>query len=250
MNILLIVLGAVLALVLIVLLTVLFGKAKLRIVCQGKLKIVASIFGIRFTLYPEKKKKKKEKESRLLLQCHNPDKVLKKELRIQKKAAKKAQKKKNKARKKYMRKKSKQRKAGLPDPNLLENLQMILALLKKFYKTAKGVAKIEVHQMHITVASNDAATTAVLYGTVVQSAAYILEWIDSHFAEIKRRDGAMTIQPDYLSSTMTSNIDITCTVNLRKGAAIAFEMHSAYKKEKAAALQKAKKRVQNNLAKK
>ena len=247
MKILLIVLGAVLGLVLLVLLSILFGKAKIRIVCQGKLKVVASILGIRFTLYPEKKKKKKE--PRLLLRCHNPDKVLKKELRQQRKAAKKLQKKKLKKKKKYIRKKEKQRKAGLPDPNLLENLQMILALLKRFYKTAKGAAKIEVRQMHLTVASGDAATTAVLYGTIVQSAAYILEWIDTHFATIKRRDGAMTIEPDYLSSSMTSDIDITCSLSLRKGAKIALEMLSAYKKEKATALQKAKKRVQNKIVK-
>ena len=248
MTVFLIILGVVLGLLLLISFIVLIGKAKIRIICRGDVKVVASVFGIRFKLYPEKKKKKKD--PRLLLTCKNPDKALKRELKRQKKAIDKLEKKKRKARKKRVQKKAKQRKAAQPDPNLLENLQMILHLIKRFYNSANGKATVEVRRMHLTIASDDAAKTAVLYGVIVQAAAYVLEWIDSHFAKIKREDGAMTVTPDYLSSTMTSDIDITLSLHLRKGAKIAFEMLSAYKEEKKAALKKAKTRVQNKVRQK
>ena len=245
MTVLLIVLGVLLGLLLLISLIVLVDKAKIRIICRGDVKVVASVLGIRFTLYPEKKKQKKE--PRFFFPCKDPDKILKRELKKQRKAAEKLQRKKKKARKKYAQKKAKQRKAAQPDPNLLENLQMVLHLIKRFYNTANGKATVEVRRMHLTVASDDAAKTAVLYGVIVQSAAYVLEWIDSHFARIKRKEGAMTVTPDYLSSTMTSDIDITLSLHLRRGLKIAVEMLSAYKEEKKLALKKAKKRVQSKV---
>lgn len=241
MKALIIVLCAVLGIILLLLLAILFGRAKIRIICQGKIKVVASVLGIRFTVYSDQPKKKKK---RLLHRCDNPDKVLKRELRRQKRALEKKRKKKLKS----QNKKVKQIKRGQPDPNLIENLQMIQTLLKKLYEVTKGALKIKVRRMHIAIGTEDAAKTAITYGVVVQSAACLLEFIDTHFAKIKRRDGAMTITPNYLSETTTSDIDIACSIGLRKAVSIALAMYSSYKAERKLALAKARYRVKQQEA--
>lgn len=237
MNALIIILGVLLGIVLLLLLAVLFGRAKIRIICQGKIKVMASVLGIRFTVYSDQKKKKKK---RLLHRCDDPDKVLKRELRRQKKALEK----KRKKRKKAKTKKEKRIKRGHPDPNLIENLQMIQTLLKKLYAVTKGALRIKVRRMHISIGTEDAAKTAITYGVAVQSAAYLLEFIDTHFTKIRRKNGAMAIVPDYLSETTTSDIDISCSIGLRRAVSIALTMYSSYKAERKLALAKARRRYQ------
>ena len=251
MNALFIILGVILGLILLCLCLILFGKAKIRILCKGEVQVIASILGIRFRLYPERDKTNKNAER--LRQGADPDKILKRELKKQRRALKKAEKKKQKAKAKALQKKKLREVSGQPDPNLIENLQMILALIKKLYAYTKGAIRIKVRKMHITVATEDAAKTAVTYGIVVQSAAYLLEWIETHFAHIERRDGDMTITPDYLSETMTSDIDISFSIGIKRAIGIAVGMFNAYKVEKRIALKKAKKRKTkrvNKLAKK
>lgn len=233
MKAVIIVLGVLLGLILLVVAAIIFGKAKIRIICQGKIRVMVSVLGIRFTVFSDEPKKKKK---RLLHRCDNPDKVLKKELKRQQKAHKK----KLKNKKKKIVKKINQYKGGQPDPNLVENLQMILALVKKLYSVTRGNIKIKVRRMHLRIASADAAKTAVTYGVVVQSAAYLLEWIETHFTHIKRRPGAMTIEPNFLSETTTSDIDISFSIKLRKAVSIGLAMYSTYKEERKIALEKAR----------
>ena len=78
-------------LLLLALLLLFFGKAKLRIVCDKEIKVVASILGIPFTLFSSKKKDEPEKE---LSRCFFPNLTLKKEMRRRKRQAEKARKKK------------------------------------------------------------------------------------------------------------------------------------------------------------
>ena len=100
MNALIIALAIVLGLILLLLLLILLGRAKIRIICQGKIRVIASIYGIRFTLYSDRPKKK-----RLVHRCDDPDKILARELRRQKRALKKKQKKLEKKLKKKQTKK-------------------------------------------------------------------------------------------------------------------------------------------------
>ena len=235
MKAVIIVLGILLGLILLLGAAIIFGKAKVRIICQGKIRVIVSVLGIRFTVFSDQPKKKKK---RLLHRCDNPDKVLKKELKRQERAHKKKLKKK----KQKVIKKINQYKGGQPDPNLVENLQMILALVKKLYSVTKDTIKIKVRRMHLRIGSSDAAKTAVTYGVVVQSASYLLEWIETHFTHIKRKPGAMTIEPNYLSETTTSDIDIIFSIRLRKAVSIALNMYSAFKEERKLALEKARNR--------
>lgn len=250
MKLLWIILAVLAGLILLVAALLIFGKAKLRIICREKVKLVAYVFGIRFTLISSEKKKPKEKN---LSRCHNPDRVLKKELRRRRKAAMQALKKREKAAKKAakkaLKKKQKQEQAAqVPAPNLKENLEMVAVLLKKLHRATKGKVDIHVRKMKISVGTDDAAKTAILYGAVVQSAAYLLQWIDHSFAEIRRNPGDMEITPDYVSGKCHADIDITCSLYLSQILGIAVRMLSAYRTARAVALKKAKLRTEKKTA--
>ena len=238
MNALIIALAIVLGLVLLLLLLILLGRAKIRIICQGKIRVIASIYGIRFTLYSDRPKKK-----RLVHRCDDPDKILARELRRQKRALRKKQKKLVKKLKKKQTKKNRQARRGQPDPNPFENLQMIQALIKKLYTLTRGAVRIKVRRMHIYIGTEDAAKTAVTYGMVVHAASCTLELIDTCFTKIRRKDGAMKIVPNFLSETTTSDIDISASISLQRAVSIGLGMYSAYKAERRLALAKARARV-------
>ena len=241
MTALYIAIGVVAGLVLLIVMAFLFGRAKVRIVCRDKLTVRASILGIRFTLYPDKKEKPEDKNS--LKKCRNPHRALQRELARQEKAARKKLKALEKARKKKKKKQKLQPKRGQPNPNLRENMSMIAALLRKLYHYTHGKLKIKVKRMHVAVGAEDAAEAAIRYGVIVQAAAYILQFIESKFTHIQRKPGAMDIRPDYLSTEMTADIDIVASIRLHRFLSILMGMYSAYKKERRRALKKAKERM-------
>lgn len=241
-----IVLTVVIGLILLIAALLLFGRAGIRIVCRERVKVVASVLGIRFTLVSDKEKGDRAKKD--LSRCHNPDRVLKKEMRRRKRLAKKARKKKLKAAKRAAQHKEKkqEKKALQPSPNLRENLAMITALVKRLYAVTKGKIDIHVRKLQIRVGTDDAAKTAILYGAILQSAAYLLSWIDTHFAHIRREAGDMSVEPDYLSDKCHAEIDITCSLYLSQVLSMAIKMLFAYRNEKAKADQKAAVRIKRS----
>lgn len=242
-----IILWILLAIISILALLILFGSAKIHIVCREKLRVAVSVFGIRFTLVSDKEKKEKKKKA--LEACRNPDKALKKELKRQIKAAKKAEKKRLKALKKAEKHKASTSTKKRATPNLKENLEMILALLKKLYAETRGNIKIHFRKMHIYVGTDDAAKTAILYGIIVQSVSYILNLVEEKFTHVKRRRGDVSVEPDYTSGQCSADIDLICTVKIRRAISMALSMLLAYNKERSTAYKKAALREQEKRGK-
>jgi hypothetical protein len=83
----------------------------------------------------------------------------------------------------------------------------------------------------------------VVYGIVLQSASYLLQFIQTHFLNIRREPGDMEVVADYLSQSSHAEIDIVCSVRLSHALDAVLKMLSAYKKEKKKAYKKAGKRV-------
>ncbi len=239
----------VLAIILGLALLILLGGASIRIVCREKLRVVASICGIRITLVSDKTPKPKEVKD--LTECDDPDKALLRELRRQIKEARRAEKRrenaKKKAAQKAVQKKQKAITHPVPTTNLKEKMDMILSLVKKLYEVTRGKIRIRVQRMHIKVGTDDAAKTAILYGVIVQSAASLLNLIEYKFTPIKREDGEMQIEPDYLSGKCAADIDITCSIKFRHVIAIAVAMLKAFFKEKERATEKATRRYKREL---
>lgn len=231
----------ILAILALLVLFILFGNVKLRVLCRDRLRVVVSVCGIRFTLFSDKDPKHQKTEA--LKECKHPNAVLKKELRRQKAAAKKAERKRLKALKKAERKQKQKQEISTgkrPNPNLKENLEMIVALLKKLYEVTRGNVRIKLRRWHLSVGTDDAAKTAILYGVVVQISSYLFNFVEEKFTHLQRRAGDVDITTDYVSGKCSADIDLICSVKIRKAIAIAVSMLFAYQKERKIAYKKAK----------
>ena len=253
MNPLTLILWILGGILLLILLVILFGSARIRIVCREKVRVVLYVCGIPITLVSDKPKKKDLPKE--LKDCKNPEEILKREKRrlqkAEKKAAKKEEKKKQKAALKAQKKKKhqkqhqegKKKQKDPSKPTLSENLSMIFALLKKLYQATNGKFRLRVRRLHILVGTDDAAKTAILYGATVQSVSYILQWLQTHFIPIRRSPGAMTIDADFVSGKTSADIDLFCSLKIRRAIVIAIRMLMAYLKEKESLDQKVKIRL-------
>ncbi|MBE6627451.1 MAG: DUF2953 domain-containing protein [Ruminococcaceae bacterium] len=241
------ILGGILGLIL---LLILFGSVKIRVIFKKKLRVVLYAFGIPITLVSDKPKKKDLPPE--LKNCKNPEAVLRREkkkyLKAQKKAAEKQAKQKLKNAEKAKRKKqhqSKEAKKKDPSmPKLSEKIAFVFALLKALYRATNGKFRLRVYRMHLLIGTDDAAKTAILYGATVQSVSYILQWLQTHFIPIRRDEGDMTIDPDFVRGKTSVDIDICCSLKLRRGMIIGVRMLWAYLKEKEALDQTVKKRLE------
>lgn len=213
-----------------------FGTVGVRMTYEDELTLRVSLFGIRKTIFPGKK----EKDLQDVSDSPNPNRLWKKEQKRLRKAEKKAERKRLKEKKKAV---AAQKSAAEPAPNWKETLDMILAILKRGYSLTKGKLHFEFRKLHIRIATGDAASTALLYGVAVQSAAFLLQWIQDHFNEIHRKDGDMTVEPDFLSQQSSLEVDFRLRVRLFRAIGIALGLYRSYISEKKRAKRRAKKRV-------
>ena len=217
-----------------------FGNAKIRVITKDQIRVVASVCGISFTIYPDKKDA--PKKPRNLARCRNPEAVLRRELKRQQRAKEKAERKKLRAARRAAKRAEK--KIGIPQkycpvPNLKENLEMVLALLKKFYYKTRGKIKIKVNRLHIRVSTDDAAHTAILYGIVAQLVYRIVVYVEENYTALQRRDGDLLVEPDYASSECSADIDVVLSAKIWRVISIFIDMSNAYDAEKKIAYRKA-----------
>ncbi len=225
--------------VLVLLLLLLFlGSAGIRITADDDIRVVVSVLGFRKRLLPGKSR---QESLRDVSKCRNMTRLMRREEKRRRKAEEKAEKKRLKQEQKQAKKEA-QKASGVAAPNLKENLDMILALLKKAYSLTKGKVCIRFHRMHIVVATGDAANTAILYGVMVQSVAYLLQWSEDHFNRIRRDEGNMTVEPDYVASKSSIDIDLIISVRLFRAAGIGIGMLRSYLAERKRARRRAAKR--------
>lgn len=216
------------------------GNASIRIISEDQIRVVASVCGFRFTLYPDKKDAPKEPKN--LARCRNPKAILRRELRRQQRERDKAERKKALAAKRAAKRAEK--KIGIPQkycpvPNLKENLEMILALVKKFSQKTRGKITLRINKLHIRVASGDAASTAILYGVVVQLVSYIMGYIEDAYMPIERDDGNLLVEPDYTGSLPSASVDLVCSAKIWRAILIIIDMVEAYDAEKKKTYRKA-----------
>ncbi|MBQ2249913.1 MAG: DUF2953 domain-containing protein [Clostridia bacterium] len=248
MHPLLIVLTVLGGLLLLLLLLLLLGHARVRIRCPGKaLRVTLSVCGLPFTLLSDAEKEIPDPKD-----LEHPEALLRRERRRQRRAEKRAEKKRLRAREKAAKRaeQKRAREKGQPTPNLKEKLEMILALLQLLYRETGGKLRLRVRRLHLWVGTDDAAKTAILYGVVLQSATYLLQWIDTHLLRIDRREGAMTVEPDFVSGKCHADIDLTCSIRLYTALVIGVRMLLAFQREKATAMRKAILREKSKTAEK
>ncbi len=232
-------------------LLIILGSAKVRITYRKKPRVVVSVLGIPFTVVSDKDPEGAKID---LSRCRNPRAALRREMRRQKRLAAKAEKKRRKAalkaaEKAKRKKEKKAQAASVPSPNLKENLDMILALLKRLYAATRGRIGIRVKHLSVSVGTDDAAKTAILYGVAVSGIAAIIEFIERSFTRVKREKGDMQVGVDYTSGKTRAEIDIICSIRFYRALGIGIKMLLAWKRERGTALRRAReRRVQEKLS--
>lgn len=243
-----IVLAAAAGLILLLVLLFAFGIVRVRIRFREKIqriRVTVSVVGIPITLFSGIPEKGDGETDENLSECKNPKKALKAELR-RKRKLEKANLKKQKKQEKRAKKKQARKAAGaaVPKPNLKENLEMVQALLKKLQTEAEGKFHIRVRKLHLTVVGEDAAATAILYAEVTQALSALLRWGAEEAGDFRYDPEAVSVTAGFVQGQIPSEIDVSCFIRLFAGAKLALRLFSAYRRERAAALAKAKKRTQ------
>lgn len=244
MTVLWIILGSLLGIILLALSLVFFGRARVRITYNGKIKVILTVCKISFTVIGKEERPRKEKS---LSQCKNPERALKKELKRQKRAAKKALKKALKKKQKAAQKalEKQRRKAASPSLGITEHIAIIGELLKVVRDGTKGHLKLRIRALQIRIATEDAAKTAILYGAVLQAASLLLEWIDSAFPIVNRKHDVLSISPDYLSAKTYARIDIECSMSIFRLLGLVISLLTTHSDAKQRAVLRARKKPAN-----
>ena len=166
------------------------AKAGVLLRYSDDLTLFLTVAGIRLRLIPGKEKKIR------------PSRYSVRRIRAErKKAARKAAK---KAKKRSESEKPEKKKKT----DVLTLLRTVGAALSAAVPRFGRYMKITVARLHVAVATGDAASTAILYGAVVQSAAYIAALLDS-LSVLNRPDKAdVDVHADYLSETTTADVEI------------------------------------------
>lgn len=190
-------------------------RANVTLAYNGEVTVKIRVLFINIPITPKKPKKPP-----------NPDKYSPEKYRkMMEKAAKKAEKKQQKA---DLKAEKKKKKKGDPDTTLIKvgatkngkkkkkkSVADILGLVGQVLGAVKGLFKsfgkhlrIEAVRMKITVASEDAAKTAMLYGMVCQGVAYLIEILSAITNFKSKHREEISVEADFLSEKSTADIHL------------------------------------------
>lgn len=212
----LIVIGAILLL----LAGLLALKATVKIEYKDDVKLTVRVLFFNIPILPKKEKtinpddyspkkfrkmmeKKRKKEIRAW-----EKKQKKKKLKAQKKQQKKLARQKEKEERRTGGSAKKHKKLSLT-----EALELIRTLLSTLTSRFSHHLRIELTRINITVATDDAAKTGILYGVVSQSVAYILEILDRVTNVKYAEDAQVSVDADFCSDKIRA--DVCIAVSLR-----------------------------------
>lgn len=170
-------------------------KITLRITYEDSLRVYLKVFFVKTRLYPSKKKEKKYPHSM---------------------SKRKARKIKDSLQKKSKPKKKKKKEEKHIEKNdLISIVSITTNFVKNFISTFTRAVRIKFSRMHITVASEDAATTAILYGAITQSVNVLFPLIDNIKSVKKLPSGKeLSVRADFLTDKPTVDIDINLYVRV------------------------------------
>ena len=197
--------------ILLLLIFLLSIRLKITIEYNETLRVYARIlYFIRIPITPTK-------EKQLKLSDYSDKKIADRDKAQQDKAIRKEQKKQEKKVKKAAKKKrlKEHPEEAAQERTLAENLSLIIdvvkVLLGRFFKHLR----IDLSRIHISVASEDAAKTAILYGIVSQSVAYLLELL-GHFKTVSTPNlSDVSVTPNWVEEQTA--VDIKLSFSLRVG---------------------------------
>ncbi len=189
---------------------------------------------IKLKLVPGKKKKVDPKD-------YTPKKfrrLLKRKRKKELKKWQKAQLKKQKKAEKKAKKKAEREavKNGLSEPKkkrgLLDNLGLVKAILDDIPPRFLRHLKIKLSRIVVTVASDDAAKTAIMYGAAAQTVAYIVAFLDQMTRLSYAPESEIDVTADFLAEKPTADVKISVAVRVWHIIDVLFAALKVYIKNK------------------
>lgn len=184
-------------------------RAEVVISYADEVGITVRILGIPIRLMPKKEKKIRLRDYSVKRRAKYEKKQ---RLAAEKKAQKKSEKKKRKEEQKAKKKADEEeaRKAGkkIRKRTVGENVSMITDLVKTAVGRFGKHLRIRVARLHLSVGTDDAAKTAILYGILSQAVCYLAALLDSTSTLRYPAKADVDIHADYLSEKITCDIEI------------------------------------------
>ncbi len=138
-----------------------------------------------------------------------------------------------KKQKKEKKKKSAGQKAPLPSDSPLQQLSVLLSILKDNFPRLLSVATLRLKRLHMTVASEDAAKTAILYGETALALSAFLELLRG-FCKFREDKGAVSLKPDFLGSKSSFDAVLLLSTNVFRVASLGLRLCFGFLKKKQA----------------
>ena len=172
-------------------------KVTLRVRYDEKLSVRLKILFVKIQLYPSKKKKKRYPHS------------------MSKKKAQKIKASLKKKPKKEKKKKKKEKEEKYEKDDLISILSIVISFVKNFIKLFAKTIRLKASRLKITVASEEAAQTALTYTAVTQSINVLFPLLDS-LKTVKKlpRGKELSVSADFLSEESTLDLDIELYVRV------------------------------------
>jgi len=189
-------------------------KANVRLEYSDGVILYISVLGIKIKLLPGKKKPINYKG--YTYDKHQARLQKKREAQIakqKKKAKKKEAKQKKKAERKAETPEQKKARKAQPKPSISDWVNIAVGVLAVFFEKFANHLHIKVARLKVNVATGDAASTAIMYGAVVQSVAYVIELLGkvTNVDGLKKAD--IDVRADYLSEK--TSFDLCFVFSLR-----------------------------------
>ena len=179
-------------------------KVLLQIRYDDSLTVYLRVLFVKIRLYPSEKEKKRY-----------PHSMSKRKAQRIKDSLKKKQKGEPKKKKKRKSKEKEPKEA----PDLISILSIITSFVKSFLRLFAGSVRIRSSRLHIVVAAEDAADTAIAYGTLTQAVNLLFPMLDGikTFKHLPRGK-ELSVRADFLSDT--PKIDADVELYIRVGSAL------------------------------
>lgn len=97
--------------------------------------------------------------------------------------------------------------------SLRDELRLVRGLLAMLVRRRKKWLKLHAARLRIRVATGDAASTAILYGVVCQSLAYILTLLD-RVTRVKAKEPEVSVIADFEGERSSADIKIVLTLRV------------------------------------
>lgn len=204
MLILYIILALIAALILLIG-TILLLPVKIGVEYKEDLRLSASLLGLSLWEYPKRKRK-------VNLSRYSNKAIAKRKQRLQKKRLRMAE---------EQKKQLQKNKDGQAAPNkpkqpttIVDDLQLILKQLSIILSRGIKHVRVEVRRFLISVATDDAAQTAILFGAVNQAAMALLAFLDQVDKLKQTRRSRISVTADFASQKSRADIQIILTLRL------------------------------------